>query len=153
MRVAPAPRIGYAVRIMAVFVVHEHHARHLHFDFRIEMQGVLTSWAIPKGPSMNPADKRLAVMVEDHDLAYASFEGVIPEGEYGAGRVVIWDSGSYELTGGSVRSGRLDLVLYGAKLKGLFALVRMKGKEKEWLMIKKKDDYADPSFQMVTAIT
>jgi bifunctional non-homologous end joining protein LigD len=137
---------------MFTFVVHEHHARHLHFDFRLEMAGVLKSWAVPKGPSMNPSDKRLAVMVEDHDLEYASFEGEIPEREYGAGMVVIWDRGKYELNSGTIASGRLEFDLHGEKLKGLFTLIRMKGKEKEWLLIKKKDDYADPYFRMVTVI-
>lgn len=137
---------------MAAFVVHEHHARHLHFDFRLEMAGALKSWAVPKGPSMNPSDKRLALMVEDHDLEYASFEGEIPEREYGAGMVVIWDRGKYELNSGTIASGRLEFDLHGEKLKGLFTLIRMKGKEKEWLLIKKKDDYADPYFRMVTVI-
>ncbi len=117
------------------------------------MDGVLRSWAVPKGPSMNPADKRLAVMVEDHDLEYASFEGTIPEGEYGAGAVVIWDSGTYELRSGSVGSGRLEFFMKGKRrLKGEFVLVKMKGKGKEWLLIKKRDDHADPSFRMVTVL-
>lgn len=129
---------------MAVFVVHEHHARHLHFDFRIEMEGALKSWAVPKGPSMNPSDKRLAIMVEDHPLDYSSFEGVIPEGNYGAGTVVIWDKGTYNLLSGSIGSGRIEILLEGGKLKGGFVLTRMKsasgGKDKEWLLIKKRDD-------------
>lgn len=124
---------------MPKFVVHEHHARQLHFDFRLEIDGVLKSWAVPKGPSVNPADKRLAVMVEDHPLEYASFEGVIPEGHYGAGSVAVWDSGEYRLLGGSVDSGKIEILLNGKKLKGAFVLIRMKGKDKEWLLIKKKD--------------
>lgn len=128
---------------MPAFVVHEHHARRLHFDFRLEMEGVLKSWAVPKGPSMNPADKRLAIMVEDHDIEYGSFEGTIPEGQYGAGTVVIWDSGTYKLLGGSIGMGRLEFYLNGKKLKGAFLLMKMKGKDKEWLLIKKKDEYAD----------
>ncbi|MCL4537553.1 MAG: 3'-phosphoesterase [Nitrospirae bacterium] len=130
---------------MPIFVVHEHHARHLHFDFRLEMQGVLKSWAVPKGPSMNPADKRLAIMVEDHDIDYSSFEGIIPEGQYGAGTVVTWDKGQYALLDGSIGSGRIEFALQGKKLKGVFILTKMKGKDKEWLLIKKRDEYADPA--------
>ncbi len=137
---------------MLVFVVHEHHASRLHFDFRLEMDGVLKSWAVPKGPSMSPVDKRLAVMVEDHPLDYASFEGVIPEGHYGAGQVVIWDKGTYNLIDGNLSSGRLECVLEGKTLKGIFALIKMKGKEKEWLLIKKKDEFAEPEFRLKTLI-
>lgn len=133
---------------MPGFVLHEHHARRLHFDLRLEMEGVLKSWAVPKGPSMNPSDKRLAIMVDDHDLAYADFEGTIPEGEYGAGEVYIWDSGSYELKKGELQSGKLEVLLSGNRLKGLFSLVRMSGKENEWLLIKKKDAEADPKFTL-----
>lgn len=131
---------------MSAFVVHEHHATHLHFDFRLEMDGVLASWAVPKGPSLNPHDKRLAIHVEDHALSYASFEGIIPENHYGAGAVYIWDAGSYDLVEGSPQSGRIEFVLHGQKLKGTFVLVRMKGKHKEWLLIKSKDLFADYSF-------
>ncbi len=133
---------------MPIFVVHEHHASRLHFDFRLEMEGVLVSWAVPKGPSMNPFDKRLAIHVEDHALSYASFEGIIPENHYGAGAVYIWDSGTYELVSGGVRGGRIEFVLRGQKLEGAFVLVRMKDKEKEWLLIKTKDHFEDPSFAM-----
>lgn len=138
---------------MPRFVVHEHHARHLHFDFRLEMEGVLKSWAIPKGPSMNPAEKRLAVKVEDHPLEYGAFEGTIPEGEYGAGRVAIWDAGTYALKSGDITSGKIELILKGKKLKGAFALFRMKGKEKEWLLVKGKDEHADPAFRMRMVLT
>jgi bifunctional non-homologous end joining protein LigD len=124
---------------MPSFVVHEHHASHLHFDFRLEMDGVLKSWAIPKGPSMDPAHRRLAIQVDDHDLEYGSFEGTIPEGQYGAGRVAIWDNGTYEMDRGDIGEGRLELELKGKKLRGFFALFRMKGKRKEWLLVKKKD--------------
>jgi bifunctional non-homologous end joining protein LigD len=99
---------------------------------------------------MDPADKRLAVMVDDHDLDYAGFEGTIPEGSYGAGDVFIWDSGTYELKSGSPGTGKLEVVFKGKKLKGIFMLVRMSGKEKEWLLIKKNDEYADRQFQMKT---
>jgi bifunctional non-homologous end joining protein LigD len=137
---------------MPEFVVHEHHAKHLHFDFRLEMQGVLKSWAIPKGPSMNPAEKRLAIIVEDHSLDYGSFEGIIPEGQYGAGRVVIWDKGTYRLIEGSIESGRIEIMLKGKKLKGIFILARMNGKDKEWLLIKKRDEYADSDFRLTTIL-
>jgi bifunctional non-homologous end joining protein LigD len=127
---------------MPLFVIHEHHARHLHYDLRLEMEGVLKSWAVPKGPSMNPEDKRLAVMVDDHDLEYADFEGTIPEGQYGAGKVVIWDKGEYNLLKGSIEAGNLEFELKGRKLKGKFALIRMKKDQKNWLLIKMKDAFA-----------
>lgn len=135
-----------------IFVVHEHHARHLHFDLRLEIDNVLKSWAVPKGPSMNPKEKRLAILVEDHPLAYASFEGTIPEDMYGAGSVAIWDAGTYELRGGDLDSGRLTIEFHGQKLKGGFALAKMSGKEKEWLLIKKKDGHADPGFRLKTVL-
>ncbi|MBF0505443.1 MAG: 3'-phosphoesterase [Nitrospirae bacterium] len=137
---------------MPVFVVHEHHARHLHFDFRLEMDGVLKSWAVPKGPSLNPADKRLAVMVEDHPLEYGSFEGTIAEGLYGAGAVAIWDEGPYTLISGAVSDGKLEVRLEGKKPKGIFVMTKMKGKEKEWLLIKKKDGFPDPLFRLRTVL-
>jgi bifunctional non-homologous end joining protein LigD len=135
------------------FVVHEHHATHVHFDFRLEMGRVLRSWAIPKGPSMNPAEKRLALQVEDHPLDYIDFEGVIPQGEYGAGAVVVWDSGNYEL--GENRSDLIEFVLQGKKLKGGFALVHIKGRGKgnQWLLIKRKDKFADPAWRIKSALT
>jgi bifunctional non-homologous end joining protein LigD len=135
---------------MPIFVVHEHHARRLHFDLRLEMEGVLKSWAVPKGPSMNPAEKRLAVMVDDHSLDYAGFEGTIPEGQYGAGEVFIWDKGTYDLKGGNVGGGRLEVSFKGRKLRGMFVLARMSGKEKEWLLIKKRDEFADSGFTLKT---
>lgn len=129
---------------MPRFVVHEHHATHLHWDFRLEHDGVLKSWAIPKGPSMNPADKRLAIQVEDHALEYGDFEGVIPEGEYGAGEVTIWDEGACELIGdmaAGLQKGRITFVLHGSQLMGEFTLVRLKkgSKGNEWLMIKARE--------------
>lgn len=133
---------------MAVFVVHEHHASHLHFDFRLEMEGVLKSWAVPKGPSLDPSRKRLAIQVEDHDLDYGSFEGTIPEGQYGAGRVYIWDRGEFRPRAGSLGEGRLEFELAGGKLKGVFTLVRMKGRKKEWLLIKKNDAHARPGYRL-----
>lgn len=144
----------------ARFVVHEHRATRLHYDFRLEMAGVLKSWAVPKGPSMNPADKRLAVMVEDHPVEYIDFEGIIPPGQYGAGPVVVWDHGSYEWAeGGSpeaqLRAGKLAFVLRGKKLKGAFALARFAaGKTgKEWLLMKKKDAHANPSWRLKSDLT
>ena len=130
-----------------IFVVQEHAASHLHYDFRLEMDGVLKSWAIPKGPSMNPEEKRLAILVEDHPYAYKDFEGIIPEGNYGAGTVIVWDNGSYTLddedTKESMKKGHLGFVLNGKKLKGEFALVRLNIKQKNaWLLIKKNDKYA-----------
>lgn len=122
---------------MSIFVVHEHHASHLHFDFRLEMDGVLKSWAIPKGPSMNPKDKRLAILVEDHPLEYAGFEGIIPEGQYGAGQVLIWDKGEFEIVEGSIKDKKLVIDIKGRKLKGLFSLFMLKGQPKNWLLIKK----------------
>lgn len=134
------------------FVVQRHDASHLHYDFRLEVNGVLKSWAIPKGPSMNPADKRLAVMVEDHPLQYARFQGEIPSGNYGAGSVMIWDHGTYEPLEDAkddkaivrkLSKGSLKFSLHGEKLKGSFGLVQMKdGKQKNWLLIKHRDEYA-----------
>ena len=138
-----------------VFVMHKHYATHLHYDFRLELDGVLKSWAIPKGPSLNPVEKRLAVMVEDHPFNYKDFEGTIPEGSYGAGKVIIWDSGYYHALGTSereksmqiirdeLRKGHITFILEGKKLKGEFALIRLKkGDPKNWLLIKKKDEFA-----------
>lgn len=137
---------------MPIFIIHEHHASHLHFDLRLEMNKVLKSWAVPKGPSMNPKEKRLAIMVEDHQIEYASFEGVIPDGMYGAGTVVIWDKGKFEIQGGSLKQGKLDLLFKGKKLKGTFSLVKMSGKEKEWLLMKKRDKHADYFFALKTML-
>lgn len=137
-----------------IFVVQRHKASHLHYDFRLEMEGVLKSWAIPKGPSLNPADKRLAVMVEDHPYDYKDFEGVIPPGNYGAGIVEIWDHGYYTDDRNSgkeaeqkllkaLEAGHLKIVLHGKKLKGEFALVKLRtSKDNAWLLIKHKDNYA-----------
>ncbi len=136
------------------FVVQKHAARALHYDLRLELEGVLKSWAVPKGPSLDPAIKRLAVRVEDHPLDYQDFEGVIPEGNYGAGNVIIWDRGIYQHPATSdskesekllldgLQQGNVKFVLAGEKLRGEFALVRTKKDEKSWLLIKKKDSYA-----------
>jgi DNA ligase D-like protein (predicted 3'-phosphoesterase) len=142
------------------FVVHEHDATRLHYDCRLEIDGVLKSWAIPKGPSLNPADKRLAVMVDDHPVEYVDFEGVIPEGSYGAGPVVVWDHGTFEPVdpgdqGAQLRTGKLAFVLQGRKLKGGWALARFaRGRTgKEWLLIKKQDAWAEPSWRLQTELT
>lgn len=138
-----------------LFVVQKHAARHLHYDFRLEVEGVLKSWAVPKGPSLNPKDKRLAVPTEDHPLEYADFEGVIPEGEYGAGTVMMWDIGTYrnitEKKGQSVPMaeavphGHVKVWLEGKKLRGGFALTRFKKSPDEaWLLVKADDEAADP---------
>jgi bifunctional non-homologous end joining protein LigD len=140
------------------FVVQKHQASHLHYDFRLEMKGVLKSWAIPKGPSMNPAEKRLAMHVEDHPFEYKDFEGNIPEGNYGAGTVIIWDQGTYEPAYDTKRenqekellksfySGSLKIRLKGKKLKGEFALVKAMGRgDNSWLLIKKNDEFANTS--------
>ncbi len=132
------------------FVVQKHRARHLHYDLRLEMEGVLKSWAIPKGPSLNPEEKRLAIHVEDHPLEYFDFEGVIPPGEYGAGQVIVWDSGTYQCAGSetdpakALRKGSIELHLRGTKLKGLWLLVRIKREENQWLFFKQQDAHADP---------
>ena len=137
------------------FVVHEHHASRLHFDFRLELAGVLKSWAVPKGPSMNPADKRLAVEVADHPLEYIDFEGVIPEGAYGAGPVVIWDQGEFELI--EATGERISFVVSGKLLQGGFTLTKLKsrgkGPAKDWLLIKKRDDCARGGWRLELALT
>jgi bifunctional non-homologous end joining protein LigD len=133
-----------------IFVVQRHSATRLHYDFRIEMNGVLVSWAIPKGPSMYPKDKRLAMMVEDHPIDYANFQGIIPEGNYGAGIVEIWDKGTYELSPENdgdgleaIQKGTLKFILHGSKLQGRFVLIKMKkGTHNSWMLIKEKDEFA-----------
>jgi bifunctional non-homologous end joining protein LigD len=138
------------------FVVQKHDATRLHYDFRLEIGGVLASWAVPKGPSLNPLDKRLAMHVEDHPLDYAGFEGVIPKGEYGAGPVMVWDAGTFDVEGGltaqhQLDRGELKFALHGHKLRGSFALVKIRNpKEKgdPWLMIKHRDAAVDPNWDI-----
>jgi len=139
------------------YVIQKHHAGHLHYDLRLESGGVLKSWAIPKGPSLDPADRRLAVAVEDHPLDYAGFEGTIPAGEYGAGTVIVWDRGTFRPQGGAsfeamLEEGSLKIVIAGEKLAGGFALVRtrMGGKMNNWLLIKEKDVHARPGSSVTT---
>jgi bifunctional non-homologous end joining protein LigD len=128
------------------FVVQRHRASRLHYDVRFEMDGVLVSWAVPKGPTLDPAARHLAVHVEDHPLGYFDFEGVIPAGEYGGGDVIVWDWGTYELAKGGVEDGDLHLDLAGEKLHGRFVLVHRGRGERDWLLLKKKDDDAVPGW-------
>jgi DNA ligase D-like protein (predicted 3'-phosphoesterase) len=145
---------GRGRRKSPIFVIQKHDATSLHYDFRLEAGGVLKSWAVPKGPSTDPRDKRLAMRTEDHPLAYARFEGSIPEGEYGAGPVIVWDTGTYRnLTerGGrevpveqAVENGHVAFWLEGRKLRGGYALTRVaKGKRERWLLVKMDDEEAD----------
>ena len=154
----PAPEVVAGRGGPLLFVVQKHAARRLHYDFRLELDGVLKSWAVPKGPSLDPSDKRMAVAVEDHPFDYASFEGVIPAKEYGAGRVIVWDCGVYspdedgeysfgareeaeQRARAAIEAGKLSIFLRGEKLKGSFALVRT-GTPQQWLLIKHKDAFA-----------
>jgi bifunctional non-homologous end joining protein LigD len=137
------------------FVVQKHAARRLHYDFRLAINGALKSWAVPKGPSLSPADKRLAVQTEDHPLDYADFEGTIPKGNYGGGTVMVWDRGTFSLEGkgdalGQAERGEIKFSLNGEKLRGSFALVKLKNSEKgnEWLLLKHKDAFADPAWNI-----
>lgn len=136
------------------FVVQEHDASSLHYDFRLEVDGVLKSWAVPKGPSTDPSEKRLALPTEDHPVDYIDFEGVIPEGEYGAGRVIVWDTGPYENEttedgepvemADAIDNGHVSVRLEGKKISGGYALTRTgSGDEARWLLVKKDDDEAD----------
>lgn len=150
-RKTPEPRGKLGKSAAPIYVIQEHHASHLHYDFRLESGGTLKSWAIPKGPSLDPKVKRLAVEVEDHPLDYAKFEGDIPKGQYGGGNVVVWDYGSWapgSSPDAALKKGRLDFELFGEKLRGKWSLVRLRGGQSNgktnWLLIKKRDAFAQP---------
>lgn len=138
------------------FVVQKHSATRLHYDFRLEMEGVLKSWAVPKGPSLDPADKRLAMQVEDHPVSYFDFEGTIPQGNYGAGTVMVWDVGTWEPEGNAhemLAKGDFKFRLEGQKLKGSFALIHIKSRKPgnkgtEWLLIKHRDAYVQEGYDI-----
>ncbi len=152
----PEPKAGSGKSSGApVFVIQQHDASRMHFDFRLEVEGVLASWAVPKGPSTDPREKRLAVRTENHPLEYADFEGCIPEGEYGAGAVIVWDTGNYENRSRqdegemplkkALEQGHAKVRLHGQKLKGGYALIhtKMGGDDNNWLLVKENDDQAD----------
>ena len=149
----PEPSGGKPKRAkLPIFVIQKHHATQLHYDFRLEMEGVLKSWAVPKGPSYDPTVKRLAMMTEDHPYDYAGFEGVIPEGNYGAGNVIIWDNGMWQFIEPgddpvkALNQGKLTFRLFGKKMFGEWALVKIRGrspKGNEWLLLKHRDQYAN----------
>lgn len=150
----PPPKVAKGKQ--SRFVVQKHRASRLHYDFRLEMDGVLKSWAVPKGPSLDPADKRLAMQVEDHPVSYFDFEGIIPTGNYGAGTVMVWDVGTWEPEGEAhqmLNKGDLKFRLNGKKLKGSFALIHMKArrpgsKGTEWLLIKHRDAHDQSGYDI-----
>src|SRR5215475_14429433 len=145
-------RAGRSRSTDLAFVIQKHAASRLHYDFRLELEGTLKSWAVPKGPSLDPADKRLAMQVEDHPLEYGGFEGTIPVGEYGGGTVMLWDKGAWEPLGDpkkGYREGHLKFNLYGEKLHGAWMLVRRGGRnsepdERRWFLFKERDEFARP---------
>ena len=156
----PEPTGGSATKGLPRFVIQQHDATRMHYDVRLEVDGVLVSWAVPRGPSMDPSEKRLAVMTEDHPMDYAGFEGFIPKGEYGGGPVIVWDAGLYHnLTSGrrdqirpmreALDRGHVKVWLMGEKLQGAWALTRTDEAKRQWLMVKVKDAAADPSLDPV----
>ncbi|HEY2945132.1 MAG TPA: DNA ligase D [Vicinamibacteria bacterium] len=157
--ITPEPRGKEKKNEGRSFVIQKHAATRLHYDFRLEMEGVLKSWAVPKGPSLDPKDKRLAMMTEDHPVEYGRFEGIIPEGQYGGGTVLLWDHGTWEPIEdphAGLRKGNLKFRLHGEKLQGGFALVKIKGRdardsEKTWLLIKERDEFVRPGYDVTAA--
>ncbi|HKX39717.1 MAG TPA: DNA polymerase ligase N-terminal domain-containing protein, partial [Burkholderiaceae bacterium] len=155
-----ASRKGAAAKQALSYVIQKHHATRLHYDFRLELDGVLLSWAVPKGPSFDPADKRMAIHVEDHPLSYGSFEGTIPPKQYGAGTVIVWDNGTWEPAvdpHAGLKEGKLVFTLHGQKLAGLWELVRIAkpgDRQEPWLLFKKKDAHAKPraEYDVVSAL-
>ena len=157
------PKGGRRRRGGARFVIQKHDASHLHYDFRLSIDGVLVSWAVPKGPSMDPRDKRLAVQTEDHPLGYIDFEGVIPAGEYGGGTVLVWDTGRYrnlqarkgrhsKSMARALEDGLIEVWLEGEKVEGGFALKRIRsGRKPQWLLIKMRDEKADARLNPVSS--
>jgi bifunctional non-homologous end joining protein LigD len=148
----PAGKLPKARRKTLQFVIQKHAASHLHYDFRLELDGVMKSWAVPKGPSLDPTVRRLAMEVEDHPISYNTFEGTIPQGEYGGGTVMLWDRGTYEADDGGGASslrrgyekGELRFVMHGERLQGGFVLARLRRPGRpQWLLIKRRDDFAD----------
>ncbi len=155
----PAGRKHRPARRKLMFVVQKHDASRLHYDFRLEIDGVLVSWAVPKGPSLNPSEKRLAMRTEDHPMEYGDFEGTIPEGHYGAGKVIVWDTGAYESDietplADQLSGGEIKFTLHGRKLRGSFVLIHtgrraaVKSRANQWLLIKHRDEFTDHSWQI-----
>src|SRR5215211_1408626 len=145
----PAGRAAVSRGRALRFVIQKHHASHLHFDLRLELDGAMKSWAVPKGPSRDPAVKRFARQVEDHPIAYNKFEGTIPAGEYGAGEVIIWDRGTYTPGDGDVDAfraglakGKVSFTLHGERLQGIWHLVKMHRQDANWLLLKERDEFA-----------
>jgi DNA ligase D-like protein (predicted 3'-phosphoesterase) len=148
----PKPELKKRKQTDLIYVIQKHKATNLHYDLRLELNGVLKSWAIPKGPATDPSQRKLAVPTEDHPIEYADFEGIIPEGEYGAGTVIVWDKGIYRnlknniLLEEAYNEGKLEIFIDGKKLKGAYVLLRTgkkQDKNQQWLLIKMKDKYAD----------